>query len=138
MGDAKGGRYGALIKQAKQAPPDDQNARQPKNQVHGEPDNQMPGQTDNQIDRKPDNQMPGQPDNQIDRKPDNQMTGQPDNQIGRKPAPDEKQVNLCVKVPESLRRHWAIQAKIQGVTMTAVMVEALTQKFGLPDDQMTR
>jgi hypothetical protein len=106
MGDAKGGRYGALIKQAKQAPPDDQNARQPKNQVHGEPDNQMPGQTDNQIDRKP--------------------------------APDEKQVNLCVKVPESLRRHWAIQAKIQGVTMTAVMVEALTQKFGLPDDQMTR
>jgi hypothetical protein len=122
MGDAKGGRYGALIKQAKQAPPDDQNARQPKNQVHGEPDNQMPGQTDNQIDRKPDNQMPGQPDNQID----------------RKPAPDEKQVNLCVKVPESLRRHWAIQAKIQGVTMTAVMVEALTQKFGLPDDQMTR
>ncbi len=122
MGDAKGGRYGALIKQAKQAPPDDQNARQPKNQVHGEPDNQMPGQTDNQIDRKPDNQMPGQTDNQID----------------RKPAPDEKQVNLCVKVPESLRRHWAIQAKIQGVTMTAVMVEALTQKFGLPDDQMTR
>jgi hypothetical protein len=122
MGDAKGGRYGALIKQAKQAPPDDQNARQPKNQVHGEPDNQMPGQLDNQIDRKPDNQMPGQPDNQI----------------GRKPAPDEKQVNLCVKVPESLRRHWAIQAKIQGVTMTAVMVEALTQKFGLPDDQMTR
>jgi hypothetical protein len=122
MGDAKGGRYGALIKQAKQAPPDDQNARQPKNQVHGEPDNQMPGQEDNQIDRKPDNQMPGQPDNQID----------------RKPAPDEKQVNLCVKVPESLRRHWAIQAKIQGVTMTAVMVEALTQKFGLPDDQMTR
>jgi hypothetical protein len=122
MGDAKGGRYGALIKQAKQAPPDDQNARQPKNQVHGEPDNQMPGQEDNQIERKPDNQMPGQPDNQI----------------GRKPAPDEKQVNLCVKVPESLRRHWAIQAKIQGVTMTAVMVEALTQKFGLPDDQMTR
>jgi hypothetical protein len=122
MGDAKGGRYGALIKQAKQAPPDDQNARQPKNQVHGEPDNQMPGQEDNQIDRKPDNQMPGQPDTQID----------------RKPAPDEKQVNLCVKVPESLRRHWAIQAKIQGVTMTAVMVEALTQKFGLPDDQMTR
>ena len=122
MGDAKGGRYGALIKQAKQAPPDDQNARQPKNQVHGEPDNQMTGQEGNQIDRKPDNQMPGQPDNQI----------------GRKPAPDEKQVNLCVKVPESLRRHWAIQAKIQGVTMTAVMVEALTQKFGLPDDQMTR
>jgi hypothetical protein len=47
-------------------------------------------------------------------------------------------VNLCVKVPESWRKHWAIQAKIQDITMTDVMVEALTQKFGLPDSQMTR
>ncbi len=98
MGKAKGGRYGALIKQAKQAPPDDQSTIEPESQI----------------------------------------TGKPDSQITSPPAPEEKQVNLCVKVPESLRRHWAIQAKIQGVTMTAVMVDALTQKFGLPDDQMTR
>lgn len=98
MGEAKGGRYGALIKQAKQAPPDDQ--------ATIEPENQMPG------------------------KPDSQTTSPP--------APEEKQVNLCVKVPESLRRHWAIQAKIQGVTMTAVMVEALTERFGKPDDQAAR
>lgn len=61
-------------------------------------------------------------------KPDDQISGQP----------DEKRVNLCVKVPESWRKHWAIQAKIQEVTMTQVMVDALTQQFGLPDDQMTR
>ena len=71
--------------------------------------------------------------------PDGQMTSKPDDQIAGHPEPDnqvkEKQVNLCVKVPESLRKHWAIQAKIQDITMTDVMVEALTQKFGLPDDQ---
>lgn len=82
------------------------------------------------------------PDDQIADKPDNQVSGQPDSQIASQPEPDnqvkEKQVNLCVKVPESLRKHWAIQAKIQDITMTDVMVEALTQKFGLPDNQTTR
>ena len=74
------------------------------------------------------------PDDQIASKPDSQVTGQPepDSQIKEKP------VNLCVKVPESWRKHWAIQAKIQEITMTDVMVEALTQKFGLPDNQTTR
>jgi hypothetical protein len=75
-------------------------------------------------------------------KPDDQITSEPDDQIAGQPEPDnqvkEKQVNLCVKVPESLRKHWAIQAKIQDITMTDVMVEALTQKFGLPDNQQTR
>lgn len=70
-------------------------------------------------------------------------SGKPDDQKASKP--DKKQIsptdppkNLCVKVPESWRRHWSIQAKIQGITMTEVMVEALTAKFGLPDDQKTR
>lgn len=113
MGEKQGGRYGALIKQAKQAPID--------NQVSGQPENQM----DEPLDMV------------STQYPDSQMSGQPKNQKTSLPAPDEKQVNLCVKVPESLRRHWAIQAKIQGVTMTAVMVEALTERFGKPDDQMT-
>jgi hypothetical protein len=94
MAEQQGGKYGSLIRQAKQPKPDDQ------------------------ITSKPDSQMTSQPE--------------PDNQI------KEKQVNLCVKVPESLRKHWAIQAKIQDITMTDVMVEALTQKFGLPDNQTTR
>lgn len=82
------------------------------------------------------------PDDQATREPDNQITGQPASQATGQPELDsqvkEKQVNLCVKVPESLRRHWVIQAKIQDITMTDVMVEALTQKFGLPDNQITR
>ena len=102
MAEQQGGKYGSLIRQAKQSKPDDQTT--------------------------------GQPDSQLASQPDDQITGrpEPDSQI------KEKQVNLCVKVPESWRKHWAIQAKIQDITMTDVMVEALTQKFGLPDNQTTR
>ena len=80
---------------------------------------------------KPDDQMTSEPDNQIVRQPDSQTPGQPepDDQV------KEKQVNLCVKVPESWRKHWGIQSKIQDITMTDVMVEALSKKFGLPGDQ---
>lgn len=42
-------------------------------------------------------------------------------------------VNLCVKVPVSLRRHWSAEAKRQGTTMTSVIVEALKAKFGEPE-----
>ena len=102
MAEQQGGKYGSLIRQAKQS----------------------------------------KPDSQITSGPDSQPSGQPTNQIAGQPEPDnqvkEKQVNLCVKVPESWRKHWAIQAKIQDITMTDVMVEALTQKFGLPDNQITR
>lgn len=45
----------------------------------------------------------------------------------------EPEVNLCVKVPLSLRRQWAAEAKRQGTTMTAAIVEALEAKFGRPD-----
>ena len=102
MAEQQGGKYGSLIRQAKQT--------------------------------KPDDQLAGKPDGQMTSKPDSETAGQLDANSQVK----EKQVNLCVKVPESLRRHWAIQAKIQDITMTDVMVEALTQKFGLPDDQTTR
>lgn len=106
MGEKQGGRYGALIKQAKQV--------------------------------QPENQISKSPETASTREPNNQTSGQPENQKTSQLVLEEKQVNLCVKVPESLRRHWAIQAKIQGVTMTAVMVEALTERFGKPDDQTTR
>lgn len=77
-----------------------------------------------------------QQDNQKTREPVDQQSGKPDDQMTSKP--DEKMVNLCVKVPESLRRHWAAESKRSGVTMTDVIVEALSQKFGLPDNQTTR
>lgn len=88
--------------------------------------------------RQPDDQIAErslEPADQQLAQPDDQQSGQPDDQQTSKP---EKQVNLCVKVPESWRRHWAAHSKLQGVTMTEVMVEALSQKFGLPDDQQTR
>lgn len=66
----------------------------------------------------------------------NQITSKPEDQITSPTA--EKMVNLCVKVPESQRRHWAAEAKRQGITMTEVITEALYQKFGLPDNQITR
>ena len=80
------------------------------------------------------NQPPEKPDNQTSSQSTNQLSGKPDEQADRQPD-DEKKGNLCVKVPASCRKHWAIQAKIQEVTMTEVMVEALTQTFGLPDGQ---
>ena len=75
-------------------------------------------------------------ENQKNGKPDNQETRQPDKQIAALtqgiPEP-EVEVNLCVKVPVSLRRHWSAEAKRQGTTMTAVIIEALEAKFGKPD-----
>lgn len=52
-------------------------------------------------------------------------------------TPDpEKMVNLCVKIPQYLRQHWAAEAKRQGITMTEIIIEALNQKFGKPDNQI--
>jgi len=59
-------------------------------------------------------------ENQIADKPDNQIIVDPD-------------VNLCTKVPLSLRRHWSAEAKRKGVTLTAVITTALTEAFGTPD-----
>ncbi len=58
--------------------------------------------------------------------PENQNTNLPENQ-------NEPEVNLCVKVPKSLRQHWAAEAKRQGTTMTAVIMAALSDQFGKPD-----
>jgi len=71
------------------------------------------------------------------RKPENQKTSPtaPTNQTGETTedvTATEPEVNLCVKVPVSLRRHWSAEAKRQGTTMTSVIVEALKAKFGEP------
>jgi predicted HicB family RNase H-like nuclease len=75
-------------------------------------------------------------ENQESVKPDNQITSEPENKKASEPEAEpvkEKEVNLCVKVPESLRRHWAAESKRQGVTMTEVMVAALEARFGRPE-----
>lgn len=42
------------------------------------------------------------------------------------------EVNLSIKVPLSLRRHWAAEAKRRGTTLTAAISEALAARFGEP------
>ena len=66
------------------------------------------------------------------RNPETQFSSSTENQETIKPDNQEKEVNLSVKVPLSLRRHWAAEAKRQGITMTEVIIEALTKKFGEP------
>ena len=48
------------------------------------------------------------------------------------PTVPEQEVNLSIKVPISLRRHWVAEAKREGTTLTAAIIEALTEKFGQP------
>ena len=58
-------------------------------------------------------------ENQKTRKPDDESTSEPD-------------LNLSIKVAAARRRHWAAEAKRQGTTLTAVITEALSQRFGEP------
>jgi len=68
------------------------------------------------------------------REPENQNTGLKESQNTNLPEnQNESEVNLCVKVPKSLRQHWAAEAKRQGTTMTAVIMAALSDRFGKPD-----
>ena len=49
--------------------------------------------------------------------------------------PEEKQANLCIKVPLSWRQWWVAHSKLHGVTMTDVIIEALAEKFGVPEER---
>lgn len=44
----------------------------------------------------------------------------------------EVEVNLSIKVAAARRRHWAAEAKRRGVTLTAAITEALSERFGEP------
>ncbi|MBE7386262.1 MAG: hypothetical protein F6J95_033340 [Leptolyngbya sp. SIO1E4] len=112
-------KYGDIIKQAKSVKPDSQTDGLPEDQQTRQPYTQNKKQELLQVEQSA-----------------NQMSVNPEDQQTRQP--DEPMKNLCVKVPESWRRHWAAQAKLTGRTMTDVMVEALKQEFGLPDNQQTR
>ena len=65
-------------------------------------------------------------------KPENQKTGKPESKsiTTKVEKPKEKEVNLSIKVPESKRRHWVSEAKKQGTSLTAVIIESLNNKFG--------
>ena len=77
------------------------------------------------------------PESQTARKKVNQNTGLPENQktsLAKTSEPVEKgrEVNLSIKVPELMRRHWVSEAKKQGSTITAEITEALNKKYGKP------
>lgn len=54
-------------------------------------------------------------------------------EIGKEVKDDDKPVNITIKVPRKSRQYWTSQCKLQGVTMTEVIVKALTERFGQPD-----
>lgn len=45
----------------------------------------------------------------------------------------KEDVNLSIKVAKSRRQHWAAEAKRQGTSLTAVITEALSTRFGEPE-----
>ena len=82
------------------------------------------------------------------RNTENQKTGKPESQFSGSgsdtkpgspsPPAGPADVNLTIKVPRAWRQHWVSQAKGEGNTLTAVIIEALSQKYGLPENQKTR
>jgi predicted HicB family RNase H-like nuclease len=99
-------KFGNLISQAKGRPPESEGAG-------------IKGNFDKVDSGKVENNKSGKPEGDKNRKPENQ------NQ-------EEKSVNLSIKVPESLRRHWVAEAKRSGTSITAEVTEALNKKFGSP------
>lgn len=49
------------------------------------------------------------------------------------PTDSDEEVNLSIKVAKVRRQHWAAEAKRQGTSLTAVIIEALSTKFGEPE-----
>ncbi len=60
------------------------------------------------------------------RNPESSSASIPEDQITEQP------VNLSIKVPKALRRHWSIEAKRQDTSLTAAITEALNARFGTP------
>lgn len=52
--------------------------------------------------------------------------------VVKKPEND-KQVNLGIKIGESRRRFWVGQAKLRGITISEIIIEALSKKLGDPE-----
>lgn len=74
-------------------------------------------------------------------KPENQKTRKPVAQKAVKPEvkatkttvkKTEEAVNLTVKIAKSRRMHWAAEAKRAGITLTEVICDALSKRFGEP------
>lgn len=127
------GKYGALIQKAREA--ENQKSVKPDSQINSEsddasktPESRGVKKSESQKNEKLVNQKTGLPENQKTKIPNNKTTGHLETEEIK-----EREVNLCVKVPESLRRHWAAESKREGITMTEVIIQALEDRFGRPE-----
>lgn len=73
-------------------------------------------------------------DREKSKKADSQKDGSLEIQKSGNKRNDERQVNLGIKIAESRRRFWVGQAKLQGVTISEVIIEALSKRFGEPQE----
>ena len=103
------GKYGDLI----------QKARNTENQKTGKPENQKTRKLAGRKSKASDRQMSGSGD------------GTQNKDVSKQPI--QPDVNLTIKVPKAWRQHWVSKAKGEGNTLTAVIIEALNQKYGLPE-----
>lgn len=76
-------------------------------------------------------QNAGKPEYKKTTKQENQNTRKPEKKIAKNAV--VKDVNLSIKVPESRRRHWVSEAKREGTSLTAVILESLSKRFGEPE-----
>ena len=66
------------------------------------------------------------------RSQESQKTEKPENQKAGQQEEKAEEVNLSIKVSKKRRQHWAAEAKRSGTTLTAVVMEALSSRFGEP------
>lgn len=67
------------------------------------------------------------------RKQESQKTSKPALPTNESKNSKEPDVNLSIKVAAARRRHWAAEAKRRGITLTAAITEALSERFGEPE-----
>lgn len=51
----------------------------------------------------------------------------------KSPDQPERVTSLTVKVPDSLRVHWLIEAKRRGTSLSAIIVKHLSEELGTPE-----
>ncbi len=83
--------------------------------------------------RNLENQNTGLPEDPPTILPESQQSGKPENQnAGQRER--EEEVNLSIKVPKRLRRHWVAEAKRRDTSLTAIITASLKEILGEPQD----
>lgn len=125
INQAKSGETGKPVIQ-KTSNTASQQASKPAKQKTSKPEIQKTGNTASQNKGNMASQKTGKAVNQKTGKPESGNSGLPENTV------DDRSVNLTIKVPETLRRHWSAEAKREGTSITAIVTEALNDRFGKP------